>query len=152
MVKNVQVKWTLAECILKKSVHLSDLLLRDCISNWLRDCLLQGVTMGFWPWSSLFDSSSINFLDDASEPTQTSAKLQDECRGQTIRFMQPKKKVEALPYSRLCFSPIMSHKDNSKLTPLTGHWLCFQRTWSPAHLWCLLTGWLLSGPHLSSTA
>lgn len=48
-------------------------LLRDCISNWLRDCLLHGVTMGFCPWSSLFESSSINFLDDASEPTHTSA-------------------------------------------------------------------------------
>lgn len=51
------------------------LLLRDCNSNWLSDCLLHGVTIGFWPCSSLFDSSSISFLDDASEPTQTSANL-----------------------------------------------------------------------------
>lgn len=61
----------------------SYLLFRDCISNWLRDCLLHGVTMGFCPWSSLFESSSINFLDDASEPTHTSANLRDEGRGQT---------------------------------------------------------------------
>lgn len=56
-------------------LHSSYLLLRDCNSNWLSDCLLHGVTIGFWPCSSLFDSSSISFLDDASEPTQTSANL-----------------------------------------------------------------------------
>lgn len=37
------------------------------------------------------------------------------------------------------------------LTLWTGHWLGFQRIWSPAHQQCLLTGWLLSSPHLSST-
>lgn len=55
---------------------MANLLLRDCISNWLRDCLLHGVTMGFCPWSSLLDNRSINFLDDASEPTHTRANLE----------------------------------------------------------------------------
>lgn len=63
----------------------SHLLLRDCNSNWLSDCLLHGVTIGFWPCSSLFDKSSISFLDDASEPTQTSANL--------YGFKKKKKKV-----------------------------------------------------------
>lgn len=55
------------------SIPLS--LFRDCISNWLSDCLLQGVTMGFCPCSSRLDSRSINFLDEESEPTQTRANL-----------------------------------------------------------------------------
>lgn len=50
-------------------------LFRDCISNWLSDCLLQGVTIGFCPCSSRLDSRSISFLDEESEPTQTSANL-----------------------------------------------------------------------------
>lgn len=50
-------------------------LFRDCISNWLSDCLLHGVTSGFWPCSSRFDNKSISFLDEASEPTQTRANL-----------------------------------------------------------------------------
>lgn len=56
--------------------QMANLLLRDCISNWLRDCLLHGVTMGFCPWSSLLDNRSISFLDDASEPTHTRANLE----------------------------------------------------------------------------
>lgn len=48
-------------------------LFRDCISNWLSDCLLQGVTIGFCPCSSRLDSRSISFLDEESEPTQTRA-------------------------------------------------------------------------------
>lgn len=50
-----------------------DVLFRDCISNWLRDCLLQGVTMGFCPCSSRLASRSSSFLEDASEPTHTRA-------------------------------------------------------------------------------
>ncbi len=50
-------------------------LFRDCISNWLSDCLLQGVTIGFCPCRSRLDSRSISFLEEESEPTQTRANL-----------------------------------------------------------------------------
>lgn len=70
--------------------NLEHLLLRDCISNWLRDCLLHGVTIGFWPWSSLFDSRSINFLDDPSEPTHTRANLQETSTGDPVILTQNK--------------------------------------------------------------
>lgn len=92
---------------------LSFLLLRDCISNWLRDCLLHGVTMGFCPWSSLFESSSINFLDDASEPTHTSANLQDEGRRHI--------KVSTLFHSLYCHivkQNIITITHNSKKTEM----------------------------------
>lgn len=59
------------------------LLFLDCISNWLRNCLLHGVTTGFCPCNSLLGNKSINFLEDASDPTPTRANLKGNKKSYT---------------------------------------------------------------------
>lgn len=68
-----------------KTAPKKSLLFLDCISNWLRNCLLHGVTTGFCPCNSLLGNKSINFLEDASDPTPTRANLKgNEERYNTI--------------------------------------------------------------------
>ncbi len=47
-------------------------------SKKLNDCLLQGKTVGFCPWISRFGTFSNIVRDDPSEPTVTTAKLENQ--------------------------------------------------------------------------
>lgn len=69
-------------CI-SKTAWKKSLLFLDCISNWLRNCLLHGVTTGFCPCNSLLGNKSINFLEDASDPTPTRANLKGNKKNYT---------------------------------------------------------------------
>lgn len=86
--KNCHTTFGINFCF-SKTARKKGLLFLDCISNWLRNCLLHGVTTGFCPCNSLLGNKSINFLEDASDPTPTRANLKGRRKSYTTVFPFP---------------------------------------------------------------
>jgi hypothetical protein len=63
--------------------------LRVAPSKKLKDCLLQGKTVGFWPCISRLGTFSRIVREDPSEPTVTTAKLKKK----SVRLDRKQKKT-----------------------------------------------------------